>query len=451
MTGVENDPDPSKDTPNEEVARLALKFYGAERCGDGANWIIKDNAHGPKCHTDDGATLGGKDLSGGWHDAGDHIKFSLTVAYAAYTVLKGYDAYPKGYDDLYDARYGAPNGIPDVLDEVKYAVDYLAKILVDSNTLVSRIGDNADHDVWLTSPYQSTLGANKGGKNRPIATDGKADIAGLSAAALALMSRLYAPYDAALAATYLEKAKALFTFGKSHPGTYGDAFYANTSYEDDMLCGAAELYAATKSDTYLNDAKSYDKQDTQWPLCWSTTADLGRHTLVKAGANPASLAKWTSAVDSYVGKGTPAFFDSWGALRYSMGASFSAALLYDVTKNDKYRTFALGSLEFVKGTGSGGSRSFVVGWGQNPPQHPHHRNAFGYDPAPGSQDNADGWTPFNNNAAHKYVLSGALVGGPSSVNGSFTDNVQSYQSTEVTIDYNAGFAGTAAFAVAQER
>jgi len=63
-----------------EFLNLTTRFYGAQRCGgQSSNWILKSNPAGTNCHTQDGPSyLAGLDLTGGWHDAGDHMKFSRT-------------------------------------------------------------------------------------------------------------------------------------------------------------------------------------------------------------------------------------------------------------------------------------------------------------------------------------------------------------------------------------
>jgi endoglucanase len=93
---------------------------------------------------DDGRELqDGLDLSGGWHDAGDNLKFTITTAYSAYTLLKGYDAFPNSYEDIDDKDFsGNPNGIPDILDEVKIGTDWLIKAHYTTSKLISRIGED---------------------------------------------------------------------------------------------------------------------------------------------------------------------------------------------------------------------------------------------------------------------------------------------------------------------
>ncbi|GAE90376.1 endoglucanase [Acetivibrio straminisolvens JCM 21531] len=77
-------------------------------------------------------------------------------------------------------------------------------------------------------------------------------------------------------------------------------------------------------------------------------------------------------------------------------------------------------------------RSFVVGFGENWPQHPHHRTAHGswYD-------------GMNVPDYHRHVLYGALVGGPGESD-NYRDDISDYQCNEVACDYNAGFVGALA-------
>ena len=71
----------------------------------------------------------------------------------------------------------------------------------------------------------------------------------------------------------------------------------------------------------------------------------------------------------------------------------------------------------------------MVGFGENPPEHPHHRTAQG-----SYCDN------MNEPSSHRHTLYGALVGGPDASDG-YTDSVSDYTANEVACDYNAGFTG----------
>jgi len=84
-------------------------------------------------------------------------------------------------------------------------------------------------------------------------------------------------------------------------------------------------------------------------------------------------------------------------------------------------------------------RSYVVGFGHQPPVNPHHRAAHG------STTNN-----INLPVETQHVLYGALVGGPGSPNDTdYVDVRTDYRSNEVALDYNAGY--TAALSMLYER
>src|SRR3989338_10516544 len=74
------DPLPDTTTFNQELLKSAIQFYAYQRCGDANNPLLEEHELGPMCHLQDGEAVG-LDLTGGWHDAGDHVKVTLTTAY----------------------------------------------------------------------------------------------------------------------------------------------------------------------------------------------------------------------------------------------------------------------------------------------------------------------------------------------------------------------------------
>lgn len=63
----------------------------------------------------------------------------------------------------------------------------------------------------------------------------------------------------------------------------------------------------------------------------------------------------------------------WGSLRYSANVAFLALLAAKEGINDAaYKSFAASQIDYMlRSTG----RSFVVGFGTNPPKRPHHKAA----------------------------------------------------------------------------
>ena len=96
----------------------------------------------------------------------------------------------------------------------------------------------------------------------------------------------------------------------------------------------------------------------------------------------------------------------------------------------------MGQVEYMLGTTG---RSFVCGFGTNPPQRPHHRSSS--CPDSGTCD----WNDFNNPGANPHILYGALVGGPQyESSDTISDRRDDFVESEVATDYNAGFQSTVA-------
>src|SRR5690606_26514592 len=78
------------------------------------------------------------------------------------------------------------------------------------------------------------------------------------------------------------------------------------------------------------------------------------------------------------------------------------------------------------------ARSYVVGFGVNPPTKPHHRTAHG------------SWADASKVPEEsRHILYGALVGGPDKTD-KYVDNRDDFVMNEVATDYNAGFTGVLA-------
>jgi len=131
------------------------------------------------------------------------------------------------------------------------------------------------------------------------------------------------------------------------------------------------------------------------------------------------------------------FYAQWGSLRYASNAVFICLQAADIMadRTEAYTTLAEGQMEYILGkTG----RSFVVGYGVNPPVKPHHRSST--CPSTGTCN----WDTFKGSQPNAHVLEGALVGGPKAANDQYTDDRNDYIMNEVATDYNAGFQGVLA-------
>lgn len=462
-------------TEYKKALWMTTRFYGGQRSGDN-NWLLYNHLpSGVDASLTGKAFIGdndaGYDLSGGWHDCGDHVKFGQTEFYSAYMLLKGYDEFPTGYGDYYAYNYQgyktsgnwsfegsghAPNGIPDILDEVKHATDYFIKCAKNSTTFYYQVGQgNPDHAQWVTAVKMQTLDADKGGQPRvAYKNPNDASMPSFCGATLALMSRLYRKYDAAYADLCLVHAKYAYDYAKAHPGvaaTGDGGFYtANDNWKDDYSTMCAELFWTTTTEAYRTEALSFtiasadgqgkDIYGKNYGFDYTNNGDIAIYNQALLGNASAKTILNTIVNNYYLTKvqADGQFNDGntgWGPLRYNANTAFIVALwqkLYGTAGTP--HKYIYDNIDYILGKNSS-SQSFVVGFGTKSPKHPHHRNVY----------LSDANTPVNSlSIPVKNQQFGLMVGGTRSP-GSFNDNLESYTHTEGGIDYNACLVGVLAY------
>jgi endoglucanase len=144
------------DVYNDVVAAAARAFY-YQRCNTPkAATYSGDWADHYPCHMADttvtatpGTTdYGTRDLTGGWHDAGDYNKYVWTAASTAvFCLLRAYEDNPSLFTDGGLDIPESGNTIPDILDEVKWELDWLLKMRLPGGAVLHDIhvlGWNAD-------------------------------------------------------------------------------------------------------------------------------------------------------------------------------------------------------------------------------------------------------------------------------------------------------------------
>ncbi|MBD3418509.1 MAG: hypothetical protein GF398_00175 [Chitinivibrionales bacterium] len=458
---------PGQDFNNEEYQKalwMTTRMYGGQRSGNGPNWLIMDHGSGNDFVDD---SDGSYDLSGGWHDCGDHVKFGQTQYYSAYMLLKAYAEWPTGFDDYYSFDYrgyhqagdfswasqqGTPNGIPDILDEVKYATNYFIKCARDDNTFYYQVGEGAkDHKQWVTSVKMATLAPGEGGPPRTaFKNPNGSSMASFCGATLALMARLYRKFDAAYSDECLEHALHAYAYADVHHGAAGAAdgsFYpANARWEDDFIVLLTELYVTTGDDTYKNKAIDYAAhvRDHNWSLCYNNNDELAIYNLALLNFSGKKNALHQIAQrykNNVTAEGVGKTGNQWGALRYSASQAYACALNDKLHNSTSIDPFILNTIDYIMGSNNA-SQSFIVGFGATFPMHPHHRNVFLDD------RNVSDAQKNNLQIPQRNIEFGFMVGGSLDPN-SYVDDINSYQYSEGGIDYNAGLVGALGYIVSR--
>ena len=420
-----------------KLLQESLYFYDGNMCGTDVDENSAFSWRG-NCHTYDSyVTYNGKtvDVSGGYHDAGDHVKFGLPQGYTATVLALGYYEFADAYDELGQTAHF--NMI------MNYFCDYFTRCTIyqeGTDTVEAfcyQVGDgDSDHAKW-EAPEGQTI-------DRPAffatASNPATDEVSVAVAALALQAANYKKQGGTEALlkskAYLKTAEDLFAFAKKcsnkQVATQGASpFYKSNNWEDDYCAAAAALYAATGKEIYKQERDAYyGKLNTGWCLTWDNTWP------VAAALKEDYIA--VSAFASYGNTNTAQGFkliDGWGSARYNASAQFMG-LIYDQANqklsmtDGNYSSWATGQMKYLLGNNKA-KRCFVVGYNENAAKYPHHRAA--------SRSNDAGQVREDH-----YTLLGALVGGPSDEYDTYADNQADYNCNEVALDYNAGLVGAAA-------
>lgn len=135
-----------------KVLKTAVRMYFYQRCG-----YAKQPPHAEVCWSDQASYLGAgqdlevrdvtdpddegkiRDLSGGWHDAGDNNKYVTFAANAVHQLLAAYRDHPAAFTDDFNIPESG-NGIPDLLDELKWELDWLKKMQNPDGSVALKVG-----------------------------------------------------------------------------------------------------------------------------------------------------------------------------------------------------------------------------------------------------------------------------------------------------------------------
>jgi len=340
-----------------KVIDSLLYFLRVARCGN-----TTAELHKP-CHLFD-ATNSELDLTGGWHDAGDFLKFTRSIAYVTYTLLLSYEVSKPDLSQYFsDLDH---NGIPDVLEEAKIGLDYLIKVYPDPETFVYIVGDRADHHQGVRMPEDDKLAKTK----RPAWFGFRRNVLSQYAFALALASSIFEdlPQHSKQAKEYLALAKRAYSKAKS----------AEKKHFDKLCLAATELYRATQDPKYLSEAKAFsDKLSVGHWGNWSDNTILAHARLGEFYAKAAK--KLRDSVAIFYNNSNKHLFGYNTAYTFSgiyvAITSGSAGWFYKLLSNDdSFDDLPLRIRDYLLGTNPWGV-CFISGLGTNYPKNIHNRLA----------------------------------------------------------------------------
>ncbi|MBN1299699.1 MAG: glycoside hydrolase family 9 protein [Melioribacteraceae bacterium] len=357
------------------VPAKLLTFFRIQRCG----YTSPENHE--ICHIADATSLVSKDgiidtsidLTGGWHDAGDYIKFLSTTAYSTYTLLFAYDVNPLFFE--YDDNQ---NNIPDVLDEAKIGLDWMLRCNYEKYKLISQVQDLRDHNIGWRLPENDSLQYD-----RPaIAGIGKNTI-GIYAAVMALASKIWRQkikYDE-FADKCLTVAENLYSV-RNHVqdiDSSTNGIYQDNNYLGKLALGAFELYNITGRKELLADAKKYAAQ--AGPEYWWSYSEVTDYAFFRLAGIDTSFADYIKqSLVHFNNKSSSNLFGTavdfyWGSNHTTSGIALKVLLWKSITGKNDFDKLAFDQLDYILGKNPWGV-SFIANTGHKFSANFHHQVSF---------------------------------------------------------------------------
>ncbi|CAL5428298.1 unnamed protein product [Camellia sinensis] len=454
-----------------DALRKSILFFEGQRSGklppnQRVRWRRDSALH-------DGATAG-VDLSGGYYDAGDNIKFGFPMAFTA--TLLSWSVIDFGKSMGAEQR--------NAVKAVKWATDYLLKATAVPEVVYVQVGDPySDHNCWERPEDMDTLRtAYKIDRAHP-----GSDVAGETAAALAAASIVFRSRDPAYSRLLLDRAVKVFEFADKYRGAYSTPlrsavcpFYCDVSgYQDELLWGAAWLHKASRRREYreyiVKNEVILRAGDTINEFGWDNK-HAGINVLVSKEVlmgKDDELKSFQLNADNFIcsilpGISHPQVQYSPGGLIFKAGGSnmqHVTSLSFLLLAYSNYlshsnhvvpcggrsaspallKQLAKRQVDYILGDNPM-RMSYMVGYGERYPERIHHRGSSlpSVQAHPAHIGCKEGSLYYLSPNPNPNVLVGAVVGGPNSSD-SFPDSRPFFQESEPTTYINAPLVGLLAY------
>lgn len=437
-----------KENVYSDVHNALLKMFFYQRCGSELSEKHAGKWAHEACHAETAtyySSDGEKEVSGGWHDAGDYGRYVVPGAKAVADLLLTYQFYEDNIDTDSVGISESGNGIPDILDEVRYEMEWMLK-MQDKNT------GGVYHKV-TTANFQGNKFPDEISAKlilSPISATATADFAAVTA----MTSRIYKTIDPVFANKCLEAAEKAWSWlkvnqnvpGFKNPVGIKTGEYGDDEDGDERYWAATELYLTTGKQNYHQYTKESYNENKWEGLGW---ADVGDYANI-----------------SYLFVGNDEIIDKEFAAKLKKSFLFHARELLDMRREDgynislrsgdynwgsnmtvanngmylliaskleesgkQYKTAAQDHLHYLLGRNPL-SQSYITGFGEKFTKHSHHRlsEAAG-DIVPGMVAGGP-----NANLQDPLAKSQLVDKAPAKT---YIDAVPSYSTNEITIYWNS--------------
>ncbi|MFA3781687.1 glycoside hydrolase family 9 protein [Melioribacteraceae bacterium 4301-Me] len=358
-----------------QLAEYLLEFFKVQRCG-----YTNPKLHGV-CHIADATSLIiGKnvvnqsvDVTGGWHDAGDYIKFLNTTAYSTYMLLFSYEFDPSKFS--FDNN---KNNVADILEEAKIGLDWMLRCHFKKDKLITQVQDLRDHEVGWRLPEDDSLQYD-----RPAFVGIGKNLIGIYTATMSLAYRIWKDVlnYPEFANKCLSSAKELYSIRNNVPNidSSGTGMYLDNNYYGKLALGAVELYLSTGNKNYLNDSEVYaDSAGSDFWWSWGNINSIVHYRLASIESKFQKYI-FNNLIEFNKNKSNNLFGEgaelTWGTNVTLLGIALQNILWRRLTSSNNFDSLEIFQRDFILGRNPWGV-SFIYKIGTNYTKHFHHQIAY---------------------------------------------------------------------------
>jgi len=451
-----------------EYARAAGHLDVAPNQGDGAVRPLPKgravNRDGVDLYEGWGGGAYVVDGRGGWYDAGDMGKYVVNGGISVAQLLGIVEREIRNGNDTGPGSVAAM-----ALDEAKWELDWMLRMqlpVTDGAGAPVAWGGLVHHklhdEAWTGIPTLPAADPQMRYVHRP-STAATLNLA----AVVAQMARVTAKTDPAYSAKVLKAAEVAYAAAQHWPilfapdtntiDGFGAGPYDDVEIDDEFYWAAAELFLTTGEERYLTDLRNNPyhvdgakNAFTEVGFDWRDVSAWVRMqlALVPSDLPPAEhdaiVESVVSAADKLIANSQPfgqlyTATDNkyaWGSNAMVANNAAIVAAADELTGDTKYGAAAIAGIDYLLGRNAMGL-SYVTGYGARDVKNQHSRwFAHAKDPSlphppPGTLSGGPNSNPFDEVSKH-------LMGKPAQL--CFIDDIESYTTNEMTINWNAALA-----------
>lgn len=369
--------------------KQAMRVFYYQRCGTpksapyaGAGWTDAachiGNLQDLDCRLyNNNVPSTSKNLSGGWHDAGDYNKYVNFTFEPMIDLLLGYKENASMWSTLDLNIPESGNGIPDILNEVKYELDWLLKMqtATGNGSVLSIVGvtnfgagnpPSADHNQRFYGPASTSA---------TLSASAIFALAAIQFNSIGQTAYAGTLQTAAINAWNWAVANPNITFYNSGSIGAGEQEVDNYGRLTRQMAASVFLYALTGNNTYKTyfDNNYTQMHMIQWTFAYPFEAAAQNMMLYYSSLGGATVSVANAIKNAYgnsmknSSENLPAYLNktdayrafladqnyTWGSntTKGRMGVMFNNMLVYnlDSVNNANYRNSALGYINYFNG------------------------------------------------------------------------------------------------------